>query len=72
MNFTIKWHDCIHSFCTKRGTGTAIIEAKLFQQLASVNQVPVFEIFLNLMKTYNSDNQEQTLEILEAHGVGQI
>jgi hypothetical protein len=71
MNSTIKWHDCIHGFRAERGTGTAIIEAKLFQQLALVDQVPVFEIFLDLRKAYDSVDRERTLEqIFEGYGVG--
>eukprot|EP00957_Ditylum_brightwellii_P158889 12093728-Ditylum_brightwellii.AAC.1 len=36
----VKFHDCLHGFCTGRGTGTAIIEAKLAQQLAYIEQQP--------------------------------
>jgi hypothetical protein len=50
----IDFHDALHGFWAKRGTGTAIIEAKLFQQLASIHQVPVFEIFLDLKKAYDT------------------
>jgi hypothetical protein len=70
LNAAVKWHNCIHGFRAERGTGTAIIEAKLFQQLASIDQVPVFEIYLDLKKAYNSVDRERTLEILEAYGVG--
>ena len=34
-------HNSLHGFRAKQGTGTAIFEAKLFQQLATV-----FEVFL--------------------------
>eukprot|EP00957_Ditylum_brightwellii_P032207 2441707-Ditylum_brightwellii.AAC.1 len=36
----VKFHDCLHCFCTGRGTGTSIIEAKLAQQLAYIEQQP--------------------------------
>ena len=48
----------------------AIIEAKLFQQLANIGQVPVFEVFLDLKKAYDTLNRERTLELLRAYGVG--
>jgi hypothetical protein len=55
----------LHGFRAKRGTGTAIFEAKLFQQLAKVAQVPIFEIFLDLKKAYDTVDRERMLEILE-------
>ena len=66
---TIPFHDALHGFQMGRGTGTAIIEAKLFQQLANIGQVPVFEVFLDL-KAYDMLNRERTLELLRAYGVG--
>ena len=48
----------------------AIIEAKLFQQLANIGQVPVFEVFLDLKKAYDTLNRERMLELLQAYGVG--
>jgi len=49
----IKLHDSLHA-TVRCGTGTAIFEAKLFQQLALAEQVPVFEIFLDLKKAYDT------------------
>ena len=46
--------ESLHGFRAKRGTGTAIFEAKLFQQLAAIEQVPVFEVFLDLKKAYDT------------------
>jgi hypothetical protein len=51
-------------------TGTAIVEAKLFQQLASIQQVPVFKVFLDLKYAHVTLDRGRTLEILE-HGVGE-
>ena len=36
----------------------AIIEAKLFQQLANIGQVPVFKVCLDLKKAYDTLNRE--------------
>ena len=48
---SIEFHDSLHGFHPARGTRTAIIiEAKLFQQLAAIDRVPTYEIFLDLHK----------------------
>jgi hypothetical protein len=54
----------------KRGTGTATIEAKLTQQLAWVEQEPLYQIFVDLCKAYNHLNREKCLEIMTGYGVG--
>ena len=66
----VKFHDALHGFLPERGTGTATIEAKLLQQLAGIAQVPLFEVFLDLKKAYDTLDRDRTLAILEAYGVG--
>lgn len=70
LKTNISFHDALHGFRAKRGTGTAIFEAKLFQQLASIQQVPIFEVFLDLRKAYDTLDRERTLEILAQYGAG--
>jgi len=41
----IEFHDCLHGFRSGRGTDTAIIEAKLIQQLAALAGEALFECF---------------------------
>ena len=50
----VHFHDILHGFRAKRGTGTAILEVKLAQGLASIEQVPLFLIFLDLHKAYDT------------------
>jgi hypothetical protein len=53
-----------------RGTGTGIIEAKLAQQLAHLEQTPFFGVFINLRKASDAMDCGCCLEILALHGVG--
>eukprot|EP00957_Ditylum_brightwellii_P133838 10205282-Ditylum_brightwellii.AAC.1 len=66
----VKFHDCLHGFRTGRGTGTAIIEAKLAQQLAYIKQQPWYVVFLDLQKAYDSMDCKRCEDILVAYGVG--
>ena len=66
----IEFHDCLHGFLTGRGTGTATTEVKLAQQLAYLEQQPLYGIFIDLKKEYDAMDRDRCLEILEAYGVG--
>jgi hypothetical protein len=44
------WHGCRDG----RGTGTAVIEAKLAQQLAHLEQRPFYGVFLDLKKVFGA------------------
>jgi hypothetical protein len=44
----IKLHDSLHGCRSKHGTGTAIIEVKLAQQLSYFKLKPFYGVFLNL------------------------
>ena len=66
----ITLHDSLHGCLAGQGTGTSIIEAKLAQQLAHLEQAPFFGVFIDLQKAFDAMDQQRRLEILEMHGVG--
>ena len=70
LNTHIKFLPEIHSFRRKRGTYTAIGEAKIRMQIASCNSTPLYQIYLDLSKAYDSIDREQTLEIMRKYKVG--
>ena len=63
-------HDSLHGCLAGRGTGTGIIEAKLTQQLAHLEQVPFFGVFIDLKKEFDAMDRGRCLVILALHGVG--
>ena len=67
----IQLHNCLHRSVQRRGTGTAILKAKLVQQLAYLRQTLLYEVFIDLRKAYDAMDRRRTLMILEAYGVGQ-
>jgi hypothetical protein len=70
ISANVEYHDSLHGFRARRGTGTAVLEAKLFQQLATLHQVPIFEVFIDLKKAYDSVDRERLLDTLSSYGVG--
>ena len=66
----IQFHDVFHCFWANRGTGTTTLEKKLIQQLTSMREAVLYEIFMDLQKAYNNLERDRCLEILAAYGVG--
>ena len=67
---SIELHDCLHGFLAGRGTGTAITEVKLTQQLAYLDQAPLYGIFIDLRKAYDAMDRGRCTEIMKGYGVG--
>ena len=63
-------HDTLHGFRIWRGTETATLEAKLAHQMAGLAHKPLFQVFLDVRKAYNSLDKERCLELLSGYGLG--
>ena len=50
----ITLHNELHGFRQGRGTGNATIEANLAQKLAGIFHKPLFQVFIDVWKAYNS------------------
>ena len=67
---SISFHDVIHRLWACSGTWTASLEAKLFQQLMSMDEEVLYAIFLDLHKSYDALGRYICLYILGVYGVG--
>jgi Reverse transcriptase (RNA-dependent DNA polymerase) len=70
LTSTINLHESIHGFCTQRGTGTAITNIKLLMQSIQRDINPMYMIFLDMKKAYDSVDRERILQLLQQYGVG--
>jgi hypothetical protein len=67
---TIKFHEAIHGFRMEQGTGTAIMNVKLMMQLAKRDSDPLYMIFLDVRKAYDTLDRDRTTKVLKEYGVG--
>ena len=63
----IELHDSLHGCLAGQGTGTGIIEEKLAQQLAHLEQAPFFGVFIDLKKAFDAMDRGRCLAILSLH-----
>jgi hypothetical protein len=71
MQVGITFDDAVHEFRPGRGTGTAILEAKLLAQLQMRSDEPLYMVFMDLKKAYDTLDRMQALRILKEYGVGE-
>ncbi len=67
---SIQLHDSLHGCRHQRGMGTAIIKAKLAQQLSYLELQPFYGVFPKLRKAFDVMDREQCIMILERYGAG--
>ena len=70
LRASLQFHDILHRFWARRGTGTAIMELKLAQELVSIYQEPLFLLLLHLRKAYDIVDRERLIQTLEVYGTG--
>jgi uncharacterized protein (DUF433 family) len=70
LTSTINLHESIHGFCTQRGTETSIMNIKLLMQSIQRDINPMYFIFLDIKKAYDSVDRERILQLLQQYGVG--
>ena len=51
---SITYHNSLHGFRAGRGTGTAILEVKLLQEVTAMREAVLHGIFLDLHNEYNA------------------
>ena len=74
----IKWwiraaayfHDVLHEFQVGLGTGTASLKSKMTQNMMTMREEVLYEVFLNLRKAFNTLNREQCMNIIVGNGIG--
>ena len=66
----IDFVDEVHGFRRKRGTYTAIGERKLRMQRAVCESKPLYQIYLDLRKAYDSVDRGRIMKLLEKYKVG--
>ena len=67
---SITLQDVLHGFQAGRGMGTATLEEKLLQQLTATREAVLFEVFLELHKSYDDLKCYTCLDIIAGYGVG--
>ena len=70
MATAITFLEDVHGFRRKRGTYTAIGEAKVRMQMAIGESKTIYQIYLDLRKAYDSIDRNRVLLLLEKYGVG--
>ena len=50
----VQFHNVLHGFLAGWGMGTASLEAKLLRQIMETREEVLYELFLNLWKTYDA------------------
>ena len=65
LRVSVCLHDILHGFHEGRGTGMAILELNLVQELSSIYQAPHFLVLLDIQKSYGTVNWCRLLMTLE-------
>ena len=67
---SLQMHKVLHGFRSRRGMGTAIMELNISQELSIIDKDPLFLVFLDLRKAYDTVHWDRLLITLEGYGEG--
>jgi Reverse transcriptase (RNA-dependent DNA polymerase) len=70
LSSSIQLHDAVHGFRKQRGTGTAIMNVKLLLQKTQRKSEPLYMLFLDIKKAYDTLDRDRTISLLRQYGVG--
>ena len=70
LRASLQFHDIFHRFQSGRGTGMAIMELNLVQELAIVDHGPLLLVFFDLRKAYDTVNRDRLIQTLEGYDAG--
>ena len=70
INRSVTLHDALHGFRVGRGMGTETLEVNLANHLAGLAHGPLFQVFLDVQKAYDSLDRDQCMEILRRSWMG--
>ena len=66
---SVKVHKIMYGFRAGRGTGIAKLEVKLAQKLTGIAHEPLFQVFLDVRKVYDSMYRGQCMVIMQEYGM---
>ena len=69
LQISITLHDTLHGFSKGGRMKTTIIEAKLAHQLAGIVHEQLFQVFIDVRKSYNSLDRGRCMKILRRYGL---
>ena len=69
---SVTLHDALHGFRAESVMGTETLESKFAQQLAGLAHEPLFQVFLDIRKVYESLDRGRCMEILQVYDMGKI
>ena len=69
IGVTVNFHSVIHGFQAGRGSGTASLEANLLHHMMTMREEFLYEVFIELQKSYDALDMEWCLEILVRYGI---
>jgi retron-type reverse transcriptase len=65
LTSTIQFHDSIHGFRKNHGTSTAIMNVKLLMQMTQRKSIPLYMLFLDIKKAYDTLDHGRTINMLQ-------